>query len=282
MLEQDIADLRITAFDRGRADALRRIWFVGDVHGKFRYLAQTLLQAQLKPRWIVFVGDIDIFHKPFREILEPRRTFDPTLGIAFIHGNYALIPTSVGRCSTTPARRWCFTARSRGATPITGIARHHLPGRSRSPGGTTCRHLGNPRGYEVLDDLAQRLGVVSSFHGHHHDDLTAEYAQHRSRLGFDAVGLRYCQIKNGLGEDSFEAVRLVMPRLCLLDVMLSSRPDAARLCCRQIHAQVINWLSFCKMTKTSTVGLDMASRRKARVVAAQLRSTILRAHHGRA
>ncbi len=64
----------------------------------------------------------------------------------------------------------------------------------------------HPRGFEVLDGLAQRLGVVRSFHGHHHDDLTAEYAQHRDRLGFDVIGLRYCQIKNGLGEEIFEGV----------------------------------------------------------------------------
>ena len=57
LLKQDMDELRITEFDRDRADALRRIWFVGDVHGEFKYLAQTLLQAQVRPRWIVFVGD---------------------------------------------------------------------------------------------------------------------------------------------------------------------------------------------------------------------------------
>ncbi len=55
MMEERMNDRRIAAFDRDRADALRRIWFVGDVHGEFRYLAQTLLQAQLRPSWIVFV-----------------------------------------------------------------------------------------------------------------------------------------------------------------------------------------------------------------------------------
>lgn len=36
----------------------------------------------------MFVGDIDIDHKPFREILEPLRRFDPCLSIAFIHDNH--------------------------------------------------------------------------------------------------------------------------------------------------------------------------------------------------
>lgn len=60
---------RITQFDQERCDKLRRIWFVSDVHGEFRYLAQALLKAPLRPYWIVFVGDIDIDHRPFREIL---------------------------------------------------------------------------------------------------------------------------------------------------------------------------------------------------------------------
>lgn len=41
--------------------------------------------------------------------------------------------------------------------------------------------------------------------------------------------------------------------------MPSSRSDAARLHCRLLHAQVINWLSFGKMAKISTVGIAMAN-----------------------
>jgi calcineurin-like phosphoesterase family protein len=52
----------------------------------------------------------------------------------------------------------------------------------------------------AIDELAQRLKVTRSFHGHHHDDLSDEYAGVRTDLGFDARAVDYRGIKNGLGE----------------------------------------------------------------------------------
>ena len=64
---------------------LRHLWFLGDVHGEFKHIARALLDAPEKPSWLVFLGDIDIDHMPFAEILEPlRRNFTDT-EVAFIH-----------------------------------------------------------------------------------------------------------------------------------------------------------------------------------------------------
>lgn len=60
----------------------------------------------------------------------------------------------------------------------------------------SCHHHGNA----AIDELACRLGVKRAFHGHHHDDLSDEYAKVRAELGFDARGVDFCGIKNGLGE----------------------------------------------------------------------------------
>ena len=48
----------------------------------------------------------------------------------------------------------------------------------------------HPHGFQVIDALAQSMGVKFSFHGHHHDRLN--YSAHEARLGFSAhgVGLR--------------------------------------------------------------------------------------------
>ena len=78
----------MAAFDRDHAQALRRIWFLGDVHGEFGHIAQALLDAPKKPTWLVFLGDIDIDHQPFREILEPLGRNLPGVRVAFIHGNH--------------------------------------------------------------------------------------------------------------------------------------------------------------------------------------------------
>ena len=42
-------------------------------------------------------------------------------------------------------------------------------------------------GFAAIDELARRLSVTSSFHGHHHDRL--DYSGERTRLGFDAFGV---------------------------------------------------------------------------------------------
>ena len=44
------------------------------------------------------------------------------------------------------------------------------------------------------------MSVVRTFHGHHHDDLSDEYAKVREELGFDALSVDFKAIKNGLGE----------------------------------------------------------------------------------
>lgn len=81
-----LSDMR--EFDREHAAALRALWFLGDVHGDFMHIAQALLDARETPRWLVFLGDIDIDHQPFKEILEPVNRHFPQVKIAFIHGNH--------------------------------------------------------------------------------------------------------------------------------------------------------------------------------------------------
>jgi hypothetical protein len=76
------------AFNGEHADALRRLWFCGDVHGEFSYLSRTLLDSPTKPSWIIFLGDVDIDHKPFHEVLEPLHRNLPLVKVAFIHGNH--------------------------------------------------------------------------------------------------------------------------------------------------------------------------------------------------
>lgn len=248
---------RISHFDQERAEALRRIWFVGDVHGEFSHLARTLQAAKERPRWIVFAGDIEISHKPFREILEPVYLVDQEIRVAFIHGNHdadshdhwdmlhdcgPAIPLHgqvlnlsgvlvaglgghfVERVWMPPGQPKFFSKQAsmnRGAFQHRGgqrpNARFHaaiypddLGSLARKPADILVTHEApscHPRGFEVLDSLARDLHVARSFHGHHHDDLTAQYATQREKLGFDAVGLRYCQIKNGLGEDIFNGKR---------------------------------------------------------------------------
>lgn len=249
-----MTDERIAEFDQERADALRRIWFVGDVHGYFKHLARMLQEAELRPRWVVLAGDIDIFQKPFREIVEPLQRFDPSVRVAFIHGNHdadshehwemlhdcgdalplhgqvvdmdgvrvaGLGGHFVGRVwmpPEAPAFGSKAAAVNRGAfqyrdgqrpNPVYhgAIYPDDLDQLARHRADILVTHEApscHPRGFEALDGLARGLQVTRAFHGHHHDDLTAKYALQRQRLGFDAVGLRFCQIKNGLGEEIFE------------------------------------------------------------------------------
>lgn len=63
----------------------------------------------------------------------------------------------------------------------------------------------HPHGFAAIDELASRLGVTASFHGHHHDRI--DYSADRTRLGFNAfgVGLRGITDQDGrvirAGED---------------------------------------------------------------------------------
>jgi hypothetical protein len=45
----------------------------------------------------------------------------------------------------------------------------------------------HPHGFAAIDELASRLGVITSFRGHHHDRF--DYSAERTRLGFDAFGV---------------------------------------------------------------------------------------------
>lgn len=58
----------------------------------------------------------------------------------------------------------------------------------------------HPYGFAKVDELARSLGVLRSFHGHTHDDLTHEYKSQWDSLEFEAIGVNYCTIKNGLGD----------------------------------------------------------------------------------
>lgn len=247
----------IEEFDREKADALRRIWFVGDVHGMFRPLAETLLGIERpkdRPRWIVFAGDIDINHAPFKELMAPLYRFDPSVKVAFIHGNHdadtyenwemlhdagdavALHGKVTDLDGVRVAglgghfleRVWYPPAEPNFMDQdeaLKGRGFHHRHGLRPSPKYLSAIYpadvirmesmradilltheapSSHPRGFEVLDELARSLQVARAIHGHHHDDLTADYALKRESLGFDAVGLRGLQIKNGLGEEIYE------------------------------------------------------------------------------
>jgi predicted phosphodiesterase len=78
----------IQNFDDAHQCALRKLWFLGDVHGEFKWLARSLMNTHELPTHVVFLGDVDIDHRPFREILVPLRKAFPTVTIAFIHGNH--------------------------------------------------------------------------------------------------------------------------------------------------------------------------------------------------
>ncbi|WP_291013776.1 metallophosphoesterase [Hydrogenophaga sp.] len=79
------------AFDREQAEALRGLWFLGDVHGEFRHIGMALHQAErvgTLPSWLIFLGDLEITGPSLREILTPFRDVFPDQRVAFIHGNH--------------------------------------------------------------------------------------------------------------------------------------------------------------------------------------------------
>ncbi len=83
MMLRDMAE-----FDSTHAQALKGIWFLGDVHGHFKHIAQTLLRVQARPRWLVFLGDVDLTFRTLKEVLAPLKRHFPEIGVAFIHGNH--------------------------------------------------------------------------------------------------------------------------------------------------------------------------------------------------
>ena len=57
----------------------------------------------------------------------------------------------------------------------------------------------HPYGFAAIDELAREMCVCRSFHGHQHDDRSAEYRKVRSCLGFDATAVGFRAIKDGMG-----------------------------------------------------------------------------------
>lgn len=81
----------MAAFDQEHAAALRRLWFLGDVHGEFRHIGAALaeaVQTDTVPSWLIFLGDVEIDQRGLRWILAPMRELYPSLQVAFIHGNH--------------------------------------------------------------------------------------------------------------------------------------------------------------------------------------------------
>jgi predicted phosphodiesterase len=231
-------------------ETLKRTWFLGDVHGHFNHIAEALLEIEVKPTWLVLLGDIDVDHKPFREILEPLRRNLPDVKVAFIHGNHdadtyehwdmlhdcgdaialhgkvadldgvrvaGLGGNFLGRVWYPPGEmklknklvamnrdpfQWrggqrpnpCFQA---------AIYPEDVERLSKLRADILVTHEApscHPHGFAVIDELARSMQVARTFHGHQHDDRTEEYVLLRDSLGFDAIAVEYCGIKNGLGQ----------------------------------------------------------------------------------
>lgn len=243
----------VQAFDREQSEALRRLWFLGDVHGDFRHIGRALHQAErvgTLPSWLVFLGDLEITGRSLREILTPFREVFPDQRVAFIHGNHDADTHENWACLHDCGDALALHGR---VVDLDGIRVAGLGGNfmgrvwappseptfsskaeamKRGPYGWRDGQQPNPKlhgaiypddvailaaqradilitheapschpyGWGVLDQLARDMGVVRSFHGHTHDDLTAAYALERERLGFDACAVNFCCIKDGLGE----------------------------------------------------------------------------------
>lgn len=241
-------------FDLEHQKTLKGIWMIGDVHGDFTHLAKHLLIAKDElPNWIVFLGDIDIDHKPFGEILEPLNRGFPSVKVAFIYGNHdadtyehwdslhdcgdalalhgkvtdldgikvaGLGGNFMGRIWSPPANP-SFDSKDKamnrgpyqwrnGQRPNPSLHAAIYPDdidslkRQRADILVTHEAPGcHPYGFEAIDQLSRDMRIVRSFHGHHHDDKSDDYAKVRHNLKFDARAVAYCGIKNALGETIF-------------------------------------------------------------------------------
>lgn len=244
---------KVEAFDRQYDQALRRLWFAGDVHGDFQHIDAALQAARgsnCLPSWLVFLGDLDIDQRPLRVILEPMLARLPELRVAFIHGNHDADSYAHWEClhdggeavvlhghvvdldgirvaglgGNFLGRVW--------APPSTPTFTNKAAAMKRGPYGwrdgqrpspklhgaiypDDVATLGqqradilvtheapscHPYGWDTLDQLARDMGVLRTFHGHTHDDLSDAYAGQHERLGFDARAVNFRCIKNGLGE----------------------------------------------------------------------------------
>jgi predicted phosphodiesterase len=56
----------------------------------------------------------------------------------------------------------------------------------------------HPNGFKYIDILAQKMGVKTMFHGHHHDSL--DYSEFRTELGFEAHGVGFRGITDMHGQ----------------------------------------------------------------------------------
>jgi predicted phosphodiesterase len=244
----------IGKFDREHAQALNGLWFLGDVHAEFRHIPRALEAADRLPSHLIFLGDVDIDHRPFKEILAPLRRYFPTVEVAFIHGNHdadsyehweclhdggeaiqlhgkvtvlngvriaGLGGNFLGRVwypPESPKLDSQEAAMNRGVFQYRGSQRpspnylgaiypdvyDHL---AKLRADILITHEApscHPHGFDALDDLAKSMRVKRSFHGHHHDDLTDQYREGAAARGFDAIGVNYCAITNGLGERVLE------------------------------------------------------------------------------
>lgn len=240
-------------FDRTHEAALRRLWFLGDVHGEFRHLGTALHRASAEgmlPSWLIFLGDVEIFVKSLKEILDPLHKHFPTLQAAFIHGNHdadtyenweclhdcgpavALhgrvvdldgirvaglggnfmgrvwaplsTPTFLNKEAALKSGPFAWREGKRPSPKLHGaIYPDDLAKLSQLRADILITHEApscHRHGWEALDQLARDLHVVRTFHGHTHDDLSADYALKRTQLGFDVKAVNICSIKNGLGE----------------------------------------------------------------------------------
>lgn len=81
----------IQAFDLEHVQALRRLWFLGDVHGHFDHIGPAVEAAAAAgntPAWLVFLGDLQL-GRPLREELEEIRALrEFGVCVGFIHGNH--------------------------------------------------------------------------------------------------------------------------------------------------------------------------------------------------
>lgn len=81
----------IQAFDQMHAPALRRLWFLGDVHGHFDHIGpavEAAAAAGSAPAWLVFLGDLQLSRPLRAELDEIRSLREFGVRVAFIHGNH--------------------------------------------------------------------------------------------------------------------------------------------------------------------------------------------------
>jgi calcineurin-like phosphoesterase family protein len=249
MMPPHIAD-----FDRAHEHALRGLWFLGDVHAEFGHIPRTLMAARELPSHLIFLGDVDIDNKPFRQILEPLHEHFPSVEVAFIFGNHdadsyehweclhdcgdaialhgkvtvlngiriaGLGGNFLGRVWYPPdppkfgsqqvaMNRGAFQFRAGqrpSSTYLGGIYPDVYDHLAKQRADILVTHEApscHPHGFEALGVLALDLQVKRTFHGHQHDDRTDEYRLGVAERGFDAVGVSYCSITNGLGERVLE------------------------------------------------------------------------------